>query len=196
MLTSNSTTSSWTSAPTDLPPGLFPAAFDDDPHRVDRDRVFNYYFLFLALFGVLLAVFLWWVHKRRKRRKEQMRLSGHNALARDMEGWVNTRRWFHGAWRHNEAAAFVRREEGLNEHGEAPPPYEPKSDAVAVQNAAEPRDRESGLAIPLRTLSRDHIEPASPPGYRATFSGDRSRNETQATRPESGPQSPNIHRVV
>lgn len=116
-----------------------------------------------------------------------MRLSGQNALARDMEGWINTRRWFHGARRHNQTAAFVRREEGLNEHGEAPPPYEPKSDATVIQNPSEPRDDASGLAIPLRSLSRDDIEQALPPGYRASFSRDSNREDTQTARPQSRP---------
>ncbi|ORY07671.1 hypothetical protein BCR34DRAFT_452086, partial [Clohesyomyces aquaticus] len=127
--------------------------------------VFNYYFLFLAVFGVLVAISLWWIHRRRKRRKEQMRLSGQHALARDLDGWVNTRRWMHGGWRHNQSG-FVRREEGLDEHGEAPPPYEPKGEtSVAVGGANSTGEGTADISIPLRTLQRDDIERSRPPEY-------------------------------
>lgn len=187
--TIDSTTSSTTStANEDINPQLFPDS-QTDPNQVRNDNVFNYYFLFLAAFGVLVAIGLWWIHKRRKQRKEQVRLSGQNALARDLDGWVNTRRWFHGAWRHNQTTAFVRREEGLNERGEAPPPYEPKSE-VAHDNAGSTRDAESGLAIPLRTLSRDGIEHARPPEYETVNHDDSSglmlgTGDTQTARPHT-----------
>lgn len=95
-------------------------------------------------------------------------MSGQNALARDMEGWVNTRRWFHGAWRPNQTRAFVRREEGLDEHGEAPPPYQPKDDVTVAEGP--PQDPARLLAVPLRTLSRDDVGSGRPPEYRETIS--------------------------
>jgi hypothetical protein len=94
-----------------------------------------------------------------------MRLSGHNALARDMDGWVNTRRWFHGTFRQNQSAAFVRREEGLDERGEAPPPYQPKSDVNAAHATGTTQDAVSGLAVPMQTLSRDTAVQGRPPDY-------------------------------
>jgi hypothetical protein len=171
LLTSSSTPNVATTSTTtmdDSPQGpspLFPLA---DPTTTDQQRsesVFNYYFLFLAAFGLLLVVGLWMIHKRRQKKKEQMRLSGHNALARDLDGWVNTRRWVHGAWR--PTAGFVRREEGFNEHGEAPPPYQTKTaDTVLVQGPdGTPHDLAANLTIPLRTLSRDEIERSRLPGY-------------------------------
>jgi hypothetical protein len=180
--TSNTTSSSVKSRATDDTPGLFPFANpDSDQPDLENERnqgVFNYYFLILAVFGVVIAVALWWIRRRRKRRKEQMRLSGQNALARDLDGWVSTRRWMHGAWRHNQTAGFVRREEGLNEHGEAPPPYQPKSE-VTVAPDGTPQDATSGLAIPLRTLSRDGIETVQPPEYEERL----RREETSSDRP-------------
>lgn len=178
----NSTLSSSTSTKTnDDTPQLFPGATSSNPEEERSESVFNYYFLFLAVFGVLIAVLLWWLHRRRKRRKEQMRLSGQHALARDLDGWINTRRWFHGTWRHNQTAAFVRREEGLNEHGEAPPPYQAKSDVTVAHTAGAPHDSISGLSIPLRTLSRDDIENIRPPEYRETV----SREGTSTLRPDT-----------
>lgn len=134
-----------------------------DGYEQRNESVFNYYFLFLAAFGFLVVIGLWWLHRRRRIRKEQTRRSGHNALARDLDGWVNTRRWMHGAWRHNQATTFVRREEGLNEHGEAPPPYRPKGEATV--DAGITHDVTTSLAIPLRTLPRDEAERSRPPGY-------------------------------
>ena len=138
------------------------------PNQDPNEGVFHYYWLILALFGVLVAVFLWWVNRRRRRRKEQMRLDGQDALARDMEGWINTRRWFHGTWRPNQTREFERREEGLNEHGEAPPPYRPKGDVTDAEDS--PQNLSYGLSLPLRTLSREGLDASRLPGYRETVS--------------------------
>jgi hypothetical protein len=188
---SNSTASSASAKPTDNAPELFPVATNTDSHQVRTNGVFNYYFLFLALFGLLTAVSLWWIHRRRKRRKEQMRLSGHDALARDMDGWINTRRWFHGTRRHNQTAAFIRREEGLNEHGEAPPPYQPKNNVPRPHAIGGSQDPVSGLVIPLRTLPRNTDEQGRPPAYRESAGRGESSTvrpdaaDTDTTRPES-----------
>jgi hypothetical protein len=123
---------------------------------------FKYYWLILAIFGLFVTLFLWWINRRRIKRKERMRLSARNALAQDMEGWIDTRRWYHGAWRPNQTGTFIRRDEGLNEHGEAPPPYRPKGEVTITQDPA------TGLSIPLSTLSREHIDAGRPPEYRET----------------------------
>jgi hypothetical protein len=182
--TPNSTMSSTTTmdgSPQD-PGQLFPLADPVDADEQRKESVFNYYFLFLAAFGVLLVVGLWMMHKRREKKKEQRRRSGHNALARDLDGWVNTRRWMHGAWR--PAAGFVRREEGLNEHGEAPPPYQPKSaDTVVVQgHDGTAQDSTNGLTIPLRTLSRTDVERSRLPGYEEASGTPSMRPDTAMTR--------------
>ncbi|KAF2468435.1 uncharacterized protein BDR25DRAFT_180463, partial [Lindgomyces ingoldianus] len=169
----NSSTATTSRVTKDMAPPLeipfaTPPADSSDTTQERKEGVFNYYFLFLAIFGLLVAVSLWLIHRRRKRRKEQMRLSGQNALARDLDGWVNTRRWMHGSWRHNQTG-FVRREEGLDEHGEAPPPYEPKSETTVGQDGVSTnRQPAGGLAIPLRTLQRDEIERSRPPEYQET----------------------------
>lgn len=160
---SNSTTAAATSTSTPISNDVFP----ETSHTEDANTgAFKYYWLILALFGVGVALFLWWINRRRIRRKEQMRLSGQNALARDMEGWINTRRWYQSAWTPNQTRAFIRREEGLNEHGEAPPPYRPKGDVTVAQ------DPVTGLSIPLRTLSREQVDAGRPPEYRETDNED------------------------
>jgi hypothetical protein len=69
-------------------------------------------------------------------------------------------------------ASAATREEGLNEVGEAPPPYDGKgAETVAVGVA-----RETGeVGVPLRALVRDE-RAQEPPGYDATNHGDISYN--------------------
>lgn len=59
--------------------------------------------------------------------------------------------------------ASTRREEGLNEVGEAPPPYEGKAGETGV------------VEVPLRAVVRDE-RAQEPPGYDATDHHDRLSN--------------------
>ena len=152
----------------------------------DRDdNLLNFYFIFIALFVILLLIAIWFIHRRKKQRKERLRNSGQNALARDLNGWSQPRRWIHGVapWR-TDGPLNIAREEGLNELGEAPPPYIKETqirerrasvgNASAAELLAEP-------AIPLRTLSRDERHRLKPPDYESSIrdsltpSNDRSR---------------------
>jgi hypothetical protein len=160
--TASNATASATGEHTNDPLG--PSSSQMHPGHIEP--ALKYYFLIAALLGVLAIALSWWARIRQRRRKEQMGLGRQHALERDMEGWINTRRWSPGIRRHNQTAAFIRREEGLNEHGEAPPPYEPKADVTVAQAARELQEPVEGLAIPLRTLSRDGVEQSRPPGDR------------------------------
>lgn len=156
-----STSSAAQSTPTHpASPNIYPSADGSSQQPVHDADVFNYYFLFLALFGVLIAALLWWLHLRRKRQKQQQRLSGQHALARDIEGWAGARRFMHGRYRRNHASARARNIEGLNENGEAPPPYQPK-DEVTV----ETRQDTSGITVPMRALARHGDDRTYPPEY-------------------------------
>ncbi|KAL6712175.1 hypothetical protein ACN47E_000052 [Coniothyrium glycines] len=155
--------SSMTAIPTEPPIDLFPVGTPQSSDHERDEAAFNYYFLFLGAFGAAICVILWWLHRRRRKRKEQVRLNGQHALARDMEGWAGTRRLLHGL---QHGGTFVRREEGLDERGEAPPPYQPKSETTVVVESANP-----GVTIPLRTLSRDAGEGTRPPEYAPTWRG-------------------------
>lgn len=120
-------------------------------------KTFNYYFLLLAVLVILIAMIFWFLHRRRLRRREFWRQSGEQALARDVEGWANPRRFMHGRYRANDAVPLRQtadRCEGLDEHGEAPPPYQSK-----------PEDTTVTVTIPLRTLPRDGSERSQPPQY-------------------------------
>jgi hypothetical protein len=125
-----------------------------DPSDGDDQKsgLLNYYFVFLALFIGLLFLGVYFIHKRKRARKAAFQNSSQNALARDLGNWNNPRRWMHGNLRTNPT-----HHEGLNELGEAPPPYKaPEADATP---GAEPQ-------IPLRTLSRSSANmPIKPPDY-------------------------------
>nr|POE59797.1 hypothetical protein CFP56_74368 [Quercus suber] len=121
----------------------------------------SYYFVFLAVIicAAGVATFLVW---RKKRRARQWDHSGReSALASDLSAWDpagQRRRYRQGRWRSAEAS----REEGLNEHGEAPPPYIPKSQEED-QVSREPTGA-AGPAVPMQTLSREDAG-LKPPDY-------------------------------
>lgn len=163
--------SSPTSSSSDPMNNANPDTSDDSSDR-KSSSLLNYYFVFLALFVVLLIGGIYFIHKRKRAIKAQARNSGQNALARDVAGWDNARRWVHGGWRVGPNSGLHRREEGLNELGEAPPPYEPPTAARSSSRQEECRD-EHYIAMPMRTLSRDasasetadgDIRPPSYPG--------------------------------
>jgi hypothetical protein len=129
-------------------PALFIAAEQPQQQVQVSNRVFNYYFLFLALLVAIVALLLWYIHRHRKRGQEQVRLRGRHALVQDVEQAVLRR----------NQLPFV---EGLNESGEAPPPYKPKDDKTTIVEATE----NDGITIPPRVLSRDGTERVYLPDY-------------------------------
>jgi HAMP domain-containing protein len=126
---------------------------DFNDAQTSEAKTFRYYFLLLAILIVLIALFLWLINRWRKRQRDRLHRSGQQALARDLEGWTGTHRLLHGRYRAN-GAVLVHRDEGLDEHGEAPPPYQPKTEGSAVD-----------VSIPLRALPRDEVERSRPPQY-------------------------------
>jgi hypothetical protein len=144
------------------PPQLFSIPTEPPDGPVHDGAGFNYYFLFLGAFVVLLAAFFWWLRQRRKQRIELLRRRGRHALARDLEGWAGgTRRYMHGRYSLVQTTARTRHSEGLDEHGQAPPPYEPKSEATT----REATEVVPGVTIPLRTFARDEPLRTPPPQY-------------------------------
>jgi hypothetical protein len=141
-------TASPTSRPSAPPLPVYPTTIPSpipatSPHDTN---VFNYYFLFLAALALLAIGLVWYFHVRRARRNHAQRVSGQRALARDIEGWAGVRRFGHGG---------RRREEGLDEDGEAPPPYMAKSEGgIGVV--------EGEVVVPLRAVVMDE---ARLPGY-------------------------------
>lgn len=102
-----------------------------------------------------------------------MRLSGQHALARDIEGWTSTQRVARARYHRGYAPVFLRREEGLDEHGDAPPPYQPKSEMTVTNHyVGAAHDTTSGLLVPPPTLPKDEIDRAQPPVYDSASSAD------------------------
>ena len=92
---------------------------DDDNNSPDKD-VLNYYFLLLIALVLFVALMYWSLARRRHKRLLTSRSTQQSALAQDLNTWAGRRRG-PGRWRF--AMREPRVEEGLNERGEAPPPY-------------------------------------------------------------------------
>ncbi|KAL8799010.1 MAG: hypothetical protein Q9182_006222 [Xanthomendoza sp. 2 TL-2023] len=134
-----------------------PPSHDND--QTNNNGILNYYFLLLALLIILLGI-LYLLFARRQRQKiAQRRQNGQRALARDLERWGGGGGpWGPGRFRmpRTHGTRQPRREEGLDERGEAPPPYIPKEPERTYAGNGAARE------IPLQDLSRmDH----KPPDY-------------------------------
>lgn len=167
--------------PSPFPPGQrVPSAPTLQEER--ENSLLNVYFLLLALVVIVFAAGWWVVMKRKKEKKARSQNRGQNALARDLQDWSRQNRWGYSGWRGMRSTSRHSAEEGLDERGEAPPPYKPPTPATGAQGTTN-HDAHSGghgsareesfpgadtLAIPLRTLaprSRD----ADPPEYEESF---------------------------
>lgn len=152
---------------------------NDNADDANMGGMFHYYFLFVALILCIWACAMFIFFRKRARRLARQRYNRESALQRDLSagrGGSDTvtgrRRYWQGRWR----SAEVSREEGLNEQGEAPPPYMPKT------SEDERRSREddgqavdSQPAIPLQTLSREGAGLNSrPPDYSETHNDGRA----------------------
>lgn len=130
-----------------------PQSTSNNSNREGTSSIFNYYFLLLALFVIIVAL-VWLSLVRRNRQKLALsRHNGQSALARDLEGMPGGRRWRSGRWR------FPRPEEGLDERGQAPPPYMPAPPDATVHPAATHNGQGAGQAIPLQDLSGHEQKP-------------------------------------
>ena len=115
-------------------------------------HVLNYYFLLLAIFVIVLALVYWTLARRRHQRLQASRSVQQNALAQDLQIWPGRRRGL-GRWR--AAPDNNRTEEGLDERGEAPPPY------LKEPEQAHPHDN-GDEGVELRDMSRPQ---GKPPAY-------------------------------
>lgn len=136
-------------------------SFSDDDDSSDSDLtnapqssdvpnssgLLNYYFLLLAILVFVVLVGYYFYARRRRRKIARLRTRGQSALARDLEGWPG---WRRGRWAGNDR----ERLEGLNERGEAPPPYMPR----IPQEVMIREDVERG--VPLQDLGE-----SKPPDY-------------------------------
>lgn len=146
------------SAPTPTPSPIT----NEGPHA--DEKIINFYFLFIAVFVVILFGLHWFYRRRKKRKIAIARTRGHNEIARDVEGLMGNRRWRYGGRR--AFVSDVHREEGLDERGEAPPPYMPDEPPptlargdVGLDNGVDVDAAAAGSSIPLRRLSANARKP-------------------------------------
>lgn len=159
MAQDSSPMSSPTSTNDDGLPAHTDEAHDGDQGKSDTVSLVNYYFVFLALIVCFAGLAAFFMYKRKKKYGMIIRQSREGALQRDLNTWDPIRarrRYWQGRWRSTDHS----QEEGLNEFGEAPPPYVPKtSDGESGhQNGV------NGPAVPLQTLSREQAG-LKPPDY-------------------------------
>ena len=117
-----------------------------------NDGLLNYYFLLLVVFVVVIIIIYWSLSRKRKANQARQHTTQQDALAMDLNGW---RRWRRGGAGSRELR--IRDEEGLNERGEAPPPYIKEPERVHV------RDREEG---DMELEDWERRSPGKPPDYR------------------------------
>lgn len=135
------------------------------PHQASKEDGVKYYFVFVVLVVILLFAIVWASMRISKKNKAQLRVDRHSALAQDLDGWPNTRRWLHGDWRSERIRDTnnIGRREGFNELGQAPPPYQSSSNNQGAEERGE-------VALPAPVLSMQSLGP-KPPNYEETFSG-------------------------
>lgn len=147
----------------------------------------TYYFIFFALLiciAILCVYFVWRKRRNALRVQPNFRQGGY---PRDVREW-DTVRYRRRYWNTNNRNDQPSREEGLNENGEAPPPYMPKDDEEMGNNGAHtngqsaPEVRHGQPAIPMQTLSRDQAG-LKPPGYEQAVLPPNN-NESSGSRPQ------------
>lgn len=130
------------------------------------------YYIFVAIALIIIAALVVYFYKRKRGLKFTHARNGSAELARAVNTAVHREVMQNRESRRQEArrheAACARREEGLNENGEAPPPYIPKAYAGDGAGHATERERLPGEAVPLQTLppvASGDATHQSPPGY-------------------------------
>ena len=160
-----------------------PSPSDESETSNDNGRSYTtYYFVFFALLFCIALLCVYFVWRRRRNALTVRHGFRPGSYQRNVQDW-DTVRYRRRYWNTNFRNAGVSREEGLNEHGEAPPPYVPKDDentgtggpqAGAYHEQGQARPAEP--AIPMQTLSRDQAGLGQkPPGYEQAVQPSGSR---------------------
>jgi hypothetical protein len=149
-----------------------PLSSDGDSEETGGHSMSIYYFVFFAILVCIAILCVYFVWKRRKNAlmiRPNARGEGYH---RDVREW-DTVRYRHRYWNTNHRNEQTSREEGLNENGEAPPPYMPKEDEEMGNTGSqtngqcahgEDRQVHGEPSIPMQTLSRNQAG-LKPPGY-------------------------------
>ncbi|KAG8625361.1 hypothetical protein KVT40_007112 [Elsinoe batatas] len=130
-----------------LPPtsGSYGRPPTTSPEEQKRDNLVNLYFVFLLLLVLAAALVAWLYYRRRKVRTEAIREGRRDALERDLSASAGAGDWFSrniwgmgGSGGRRRWMPGGRKEEGLDERGQAPPPYEPREEGTGLRDL-EPR---------------------------------------------------------
>jgi hypothetical protein len=157
-------------------------------------HAFNYYFLIVAGAALLLCGIIIYFGRRRKRKAALMNRQSHHALARDVESW---RSRFRGP---GSGEGREHRVEGLDERGEAPPPYVPGGKPPSLRDVGE-RDlgeREIGGFgnregdVELRNMNGRR----EPPGYEEASRGTEDDDVGDVTRPRMVHTAGSVRRLL
>ena len=152
--------------------GSDPNGYNDADDTGNGHSMAVYYFVFFALLICIAVLCIYFVWRRRRnalRINPNPRGEGYHRDVREWDTMRYRRRYWNTNFRHEQAS----REEGLNENGEAPPPYMPKEDEETGntgphangQHAQADRTPVPGEpSIPMQTLTRDQAG-LKPPGY-------------------------------
>jgi cbb3-type cytochrome oxidase subunit 3 len=185
-----STLASQNSTPTVFPTSQLPSPSfvqtqsptgTNSPPPTKEFHVFDFYFLILAFFVILVCCGLLWIMRRKKRKEALIASNGRIALARDVESW----RARFGIENHTPHAHD--REDGLDETGEAPPPYVPgpKPPSMRIENGLRaPRSlelAEHAEVVQFHTMAQS----PEPPNYHknAKSEPDSGEIDTSISRP-------------
>jgi len=134
--------------------------------RQSSTYVFNYHILVAAL-GLSLSICIFYIARRRRRRKAALlQRHGQTALASDVAGF---RRFGRSTPHRGEGRGREEREVGLDERGEAPPPYveggRPPSISAGITGGERSSDPAEAVELrPLGAMSGDERMTA-PPDY-------------------------------
>ncbi|KAI4125569.1 MAG: hypothetical protein LQ338_004173 [Usnochroma carphineum] len=153
--------------------------------ETSQNGILNYYFLLLALLIIVVGIIYLFFMKRQRQKLADRRRNGQRALARDLERWGGGGPWSPPRFRMPRSSPRQpRREEGLDESGEAPPPYVPKEPEPAYTAGAQRDGLGSGHDIPLQDMERsdqkppDYDEgPSSSAGHGTSGPGPMTRHE-------------------
>ncbi|KUJ18424.1 uncharacterized protein LY89DRAFT_684330 [Mollisia scopiformis] len=168
---SPSTTSSAPASTTQSDSPITPSVPPTDPDDV-QDHVFNYYFLIIAIVAVLFCLCILYVGRRKKRKAALLRSQSQRALATDVAGFrarFGNRTGRTNAGSYGGGRPRLDRLEGLDERGEAPPPYVPGSKPPSIRSTDGVLPSTSALAADADGLELGDMrrpEPVHhPPGY-------------------------------
>lgn len=121
--------------------------------------MFNYYFLIIAVVAVLFCICILYVGRRKKQKAALLRSQSQRALATDVAGFrarFSNRPGRTNGGSYGGGRPRLDRVEGLDERGEAPPPYVPGAKPPSLRSTdGFPAATESSAdAIELGDMSR------------------------------------------